>query len=174
MSSVMTRQRLAVVATALLVSLGACGEKGGTASTTTGEPKSRAEELVAKLGCDQQTSANDTFEHSRWPFTESVDCWIDGRPSIRVHAFSPEHMEGTVVSFQQRYGDTGDGSCPQGEAAAQFVVVGDDWAAVTTGESLRDRVVDRLGGDYLEGDNSTPVSYPMVDPCPDSPPISAG
>src|SRR3546814_9870914 len=146
MSGPVTLHRLAVAATVLLRYLWGCGEEGGTASTTTEESTSRAQELVTKLDCDQQTSANDTFKHSRWPFTESVDCWIDGRPSIRVHTFSPEHREETVVSFEQRYGDTGNADCPQGDGASQLVVVGDR-KSVVEGKSVSVRV-DLGGGGY--------------------------
>src|SRR3546814_11492554 len=106
MSGPVTMQRLAVAATALLMSLWGCGEEGGTASTTTEESTSRAQELVTKLDCDQQTSANDTFKHSRWPFTESVDCCIDGRPSPRVHHLRPAHRTKTALHSAHQSGAT--------------------------------------------------------------------
>lgn len=162
----------AVAVTALLV---ACGDGGPAAPSTSDEPRTRGHELAAELGCEQVTDAGPMFEHARWPFDESLDCWLDGRPSVRIHTFDAALAEGTAASFEQRYGPGAGNPCPDGgDASNQLVVVGPDWAAVATSGELRDRVLDRLGGAYLDGDDTTPVSYPAVDPCPGSPVSTIG
>ncbi|MFZ6002472.1 MAG: hypothetical protein ACOYXM_00930 [Actinomycetota bacterium] len=139
------------------------------------DDRSAAEQLVAALDCERETSADSRFENTRWPFTESIDCWTDGRPSIRIHTFDPTAASEVADRFQQRYDQDGLNQCPTGELSHQYVALADTWAAVTTSEALRDRLLDRLGGTATSSDdNTTPVSYPMVDPCVDSPPISVG
>lgn len=172
--SVYSRVKVVLVVVGLL--LAACGGDGGSSATnsTADEPQSRAEEVAAELGCEQVTSAESAFENTRWPFDESLDCWLDGRPSVRVHTFAPDFASETVGRFEQRYGPDATNHCPDGELSPQFVIVGPDWAVVTATAALRDEVLDRLGGDYLEGDDTTPVSYPMVDPCPTLPATTAG
>ncbi len=161
----------------VVVAVGACGNDRDdeAAPSTAPDDRSAAEQLVAELDCEKETSADTTFENSRWPFIESIDCWTDGRPSIRIHTFDALSASEVSDRFQQRYDPGVLNQCPTGELSHQYVAVGDTWAAVTTSEALRDRVLDKLGGSVTSPDDkTTPMSYPMVDPCPDSPPISVG
>jgi hypothetical protein len=50
----------------------------------------------------------------------------------------------------------------------EWVVVGADWAVITTGEAVAVDLADRLDGRVLDGDRTagSPVSYSSIDPCP--------
>jgi hypothetical protein len=50
------------------------------------------------------TSADAMFENARWPFTESLECWMDGRPSIRIHSFDAASAPEVSRRFGQRHG----------------------------------------------------------------------
>lgn len=150
------------------------GDTGEAAPTTMPDDMSAAEKLVAELDCETATNVDSTFEESRWPFSESIDCWTDGRPSIRIHTFEAARTSEVSKQFQVRYSG-GLNQCPTGDRSRQYVAVADSWAVVTTSEALLDRVLTQLGGTATRlDDNAPPVSYPMVDPCPASPPIGAG
>jgi hypothetical protein len=71
------------------------------------------------------TSADAMFENARWPFTESLECWMDGRPSIRIHSFDAASAPEVSRSFGQRYGAGTASPCSSGgELSPQSVVVG--------------------------------------------------
>ena len=139
-------------------------------SVSTSVGATQAEQLAAQLDCAAVRNADDDFKQTRWAFTESLDCWVDGRPSIRIHSFDAASASEVSRGLRSRY--TGN-PCPVGELARQLVVVGHTWAVVTTRPDLRDLVVDRLGGTavQVDDDTTTPVSYVAVDPCPDEPPL---
>jgi hypothetical protein len=163
-------------ASTLTLLVAACGSDNRSAEDdgSTSVAATQAEQLATQLDCADVTSADAAFENARWPFTESLDCWIDGRPSIRIHSFDADSAPEVSRRFGQRYGAGTTNPCPSGGALSpQFVVLGNTWAVVTTSPALRDLVVDRLQGVALHtDDNTTPVSYPAVDPCRDLPPIT--
>ena len=171
-----SRLRGPCAAVSLTLLVAACGSDNRNASEDASTPgaATQAEQLAAELDCAEVSSAEAAFENARWPFTESLECWIDGRPSIRIHSFDAASAPEVSRGFEQRYGAGTTNPCPSGgELSPQFVVLGNTWAVVTTRSALRDLVVDRLNGVALHAEgNTTPVSYPAVDPCQDLPPIT--
>lgn len=151
----------------------ACGDDGAgstTASTTTltSLPDSALEQMATDVGCESLTESENPYWETRWGFDESLDCVLEGRPSVRLHSFAPERLGDVRQRLSTRVGAPGN-PCPDGsQGISPYLVLGAEWAIATNRQDLAQDLARRLGGEVLAGGGSDgpPVSYPSVDPCP--------
>lgn len=152
------------------VALIACGDGSDDVRSSTSPPTSTATTtlsgaLADELGCSATTESEGPYWETRWGFNESLDCELDGRASVRLHTFDPERYDGVRSQLTTRYGDSGH-PCPDGSAPiSPWIVLGPDWAVVTSRREVARDLVDHLNGELLDGGGGTegtPVSYPAV------------
>lgn len=152
--------------------LTACGD-GGSAdhpsatSPPEGEtvPTSPGRHLADQVGCTATSESENPYWETRWGFDESLDCELDGLPSARLHTFAPDRYDQVRQALSTRYGDSGN-PCPDGSApVSPWIVLGAEWAVVTSREDVALDLVERLDGQLLDGGGGTegtPVSYPGI------------
>lgn len=161
----MGRRLLACVVIAVLAACG--GDEGSAADTTFDAALTRGGELAEAAGCDRAKTAEPSSQNeSEFAFTETIDCWLDGRLAVRIHVVAPEDVEHTVNRLRLRYGDEL-AQCPSGEEFGQYLIAGQDWVAVAASTEVRNELIDRLGGTAGADDGGPPVSYTMMNPCED-------
>lgn len=144
-------------------------------TTSLPDSATSGQRVSAEIGCSETSESANPYWESRWGFDESLDCVLDGEPTVRVHTFDGSNPERakfvrgqlttrTIATTQQPF------ACPDGTPfPAQWVVIGPDWAVVTSVEDHARHIAARLDGEFVGGgepDEGPPVSYPPLGSCP--------